>query len=52
MPIHDDKDSIDTAEFNEIAADGSRKYGNSSNNYFVSVLNESVSIPVKRTIHI
>ncbi|EAA7438121.1 TPA: hypothetical protein ACY3ID_004943 [Citrobacter amalonaticus] len=41
MPIPGDKESIDTAEFNEIAADGSRKYGNSSSNYFVSVLNEN-----------
>ncbi|CQH64250.1 hypothetical protein ACLIXB_001333 [Yersinia enterocolitica] len=41
MPIPDDKDSIDTAKFNEIAVDGSRKYGNSSSNYFVSVLNDS-----------
>lgn len=41
MPIPDDKDSTDTAKFNEIAADGSRKYGNSSSNYFVSVLNDS-----------
>lgn len=41
MPIPDDEDSTDTAKFNEIAADGSRKYGNSSSNYFVSVLNDS-----------
>ncbi|WP_417633746.1 hypothetical protein [Citrobacter sp. FR21RM1OL9030] len=40
MPIPGEKDSIYTAEFNKIAADGSRKYGNSSSNYFVSVLNE------------
>ena len=36
-----DKDSVYTAEFNEIASDGSRKYENSSSNYFVSVLNDS-----------
>ncbi|EPI4983619.1 hypothetical protein ACS6VG_005649 [Raoultella planticola] len=41
MPIPGDKDSTDTAKFNEIAADGSRKYGNSSSNYFVSVVNDS-----------
>lgn len=41
MPIPSDKDSTDTAKFNEIAEDGSRKYGNSSSNYFVSVLNDS-----------
>ncbi|MDE5429361.1 MULTISPECIES: hypothetical protein [Enterobacteriaceae] len=41
MPIPGEKDSIYTAEFNKIAADGSRKYGNSSSNYFVSVLNDS-----------
>lgn len=34
-------DSTDTAKFNKIADDGSRKYGNSSNNYFVSVLNDN-----------
>lgn len=42
MPIPGDKDSTDSAKFNEIAADGSRKYGNSSSNYFVSVVNDSV----------
>lgn len=41
MPIPGDKDSVYTAEFNEIASDGSRKYGNSSSNYFVSILNDS-----------
>ncbi|HGP4137104.1 TPA: hypothetical protein ACLLGK_000646 [Enterobacter roggenkampii] len=41
MPIPGEEDSIYTAEFNKIAADGSRKYGNSSSNYFVSVLNDS-----------
>lgn len=41
MPIPSEKDSVYTAKFNKIAADGSRKYGNSSSNYFVSVLNES-----------
>lgn len=41
MPIPSDKDSTDTAKFNKIAEDGSRKYGNSSSNYFVSVLNDS-----------
>ncbi|HEP0498912.1 TPA: hypothetical protein QIU23_002333 [Enterobacter kobei] len=41
MPIPGDKDSTDTAKFNEIAEDGSRKYGNSSTNYFVSVVNDS-----------
>ncbi|WP_411194890.1 hypothetical protein ACHQIU_22180 [Raoultella planticola] len=35
------EDSTDTAKFNTIAADGSRKYGNSSSNYFVSVLNNN-----------
>lgn len=35
------EDSTDTAKFIEVAADGSRKYGNSSSNYFVSVLNDS-----------
>lgn len=39
--VPDRVDSTDTAKFNEIAADGSRKYGNSSSNYFVSVLNDS-----------
>lgn len=34
-------DSTDTAKFNKIAADGSRKYGNSSSNYFVSYLNDN-----------
>ena len=34
-------DSTDTAKFNKIAEDGSRKYGNSSSNFFVSVLNDS-----------
>ncbi len=41
MPIPNDKDSIYIGTFNKIAADGSRKYGNSSSNYFVSVLNDS-----------
>ena len=41
MPIPGEKDSVYTARFNNIAADGSRKYGNSSSNYFVSVLNDS-----------
>lgn len=41
MPIPGDKDIVYTAKFNKIAADGSRKYGNSSSNYFVSILNES-----------
>lgn len=41
MPIPGDKDSIYAAKFNKVAADGSRKYGNSSSNYFVSVLNDS-----------
>ncbi|NQF22916.1 hypothetical protein FCI58_28355, partial [Enterobacter hormaechei] len=36
MPIPSEKDSVYTAKFNKIAADGSRKYGNSSSNYFVS----------------
>ena len=40
MPIPGDKDSIYTAKFNKVAADGSRKYGNASSNYFVSVLND------------
>ncbi|HDT2097624.1 TPA: hypothetical protein RCG80_004424 [Enterobacter roggenkampii] len=39
--VPDRVDSTDTAKFNEIAADGSRKYGNSSSNYFVSLLNDS-----------
>ncbi|ELY2624414.1 hypothetical protein SMB97_000853 [Cronobacter sakazakii] len=41
MPIPGEEDSIYTAEFNKIAADGSKKYGNSSSNYFVSVLNDN-----------
>jgi len=41
MPIPGEKDSIFTAKFNKVAADGSRKYGNSSSNYIVSVLNHS-----------
>ncbi|EMY7924944.1 hypothetical protein [Klebsiella aerogenes] len=41
MPIPGDKDSTDTAKFNKVAADGSRKYRNSSSNYFVSELNDS-----------
>lgn len=41
MPIPGEKDSIYTAKFNKIADDGSKKYGNSSSNYFVSVLNDS-----------
>lgn len=34
-------DSTDSAKFNNIAADGSRKYGSSSTNYFVSKMNDS-----------
>ena len=41
MPIPNEKDSIYIGTFNNIAADGSRKYGNSSANYFVSELNDS-----------
>ncbi|HCU2331875.1 hypothetical protein [Cronobacter muytjensii] len=41
MPIPGEEDSIYTAEFNKIAVDGSKKYGNSSSNYFVSVLNDN-----------
>lgn len=41
MPIPGEKDSVYTAKFNKVAADGSRKYGNSSSNYFVSVLNDN-----------
>lgn len=41
MPIPGEKDSIYTAKFDKTADDGSRKYGNSSSNYFVSVLNDS-----------
>lgn len=41
MPIPGEKDSIYAAKFNKVAADGSRMYGNSSSNYFVSVLNDS-----------
>ncbi|HGH3385636.1 TPA: hypothetical protein ACJIKV_000194 [Citrobacter freundii] len=41
MPIPNNKDSIYIGTFNKIAADGSRKYGNSSANYFVSELNDS-----------
>ncbi|HBM0953087.1 TPA: hypothetical protein SCS43_005297, partial [Enterobacter kobei] len=41
MPIPGDKVSTDTAKFNETADDGSRKYGNSSSNYFVSILNDN-----------
>ncbi|UCQ36765.1 hypothetical protein [Edwardsiella piscicida] len=39
--VPDMTDSTDTAKFNKIAEDGSRKYGNSSSNFFVSVLNDS-----------
>lgn len=41
MPIPGEEDSIYTAEFNKIAVDGAKKYGNSSSNYFVSVLNDN-----------
>ncbi|EHH0325767.1 hypothetical protein J6993_003670 [Salmonella enterica] len=41
MPIPGEKDSVYKAKFNKVAADGSRKYGNLSSNYFVSVLNDS-----------
>ncbi|WET16304.1 hypothetical protein P2W49_07225 [Yersinia intermedia] len=41
MSIPGEKDSVYTAKFNKVAADGSRKYGNSSSNYFVSVLNDN-----------
>lgn len=41
MPIPGEKDSIYVAKFNKVAADDSRMYGNSSSNYFVSVLNDS-----------
>lgn len=41
MPIPGDKDSIDVAKFNNIADDGSRKYGSKSINYFVYVMNDS-----------
>lgn len=41
MPIPGDKDSIETAKFNKIADDGSRKYGSRSTNYFVYVMNDS-----------
>ncbi|MEQ9898016.1 hypothetical protein ABRP59_00055 [Pectobacterium punjabense] len=34
-------DITDTAKFNKIAADGSRKYGNSSSNYFVLAMNDT-----------
>ncbi|MBN7765277.1 hypothetical protein [Pectobacterium brasiliense] len=34
-------DITDTAKFNKTAADGSRKYGNSSSNYFVSAMNDT-----------
>lgn len=34
-------DVTDTAKFNRIADDGSRKYGSSSSNYFVSTLNDT-----------
>lgn len=56
MPIPNDKDSIYIGTFNKIAADGSRKYGNSSSNYFVSDLNDStikvitVNFDVKMTL--
>ncbi|CAI0997271.1 hypothetical protein [Serratia proteamaculans] len=33
--------STETAKFNKIADDGSRKYGNSSSNFFVYVLNDN-----------
>ncbi|WP_447873971.1 hypothetical protein [Serratia fonticola] len=39
--VPDMTDSTDTAKFNNIAEDGARKYGNSSSNFFVSVLNDS-----------
>ncbi|MCZ5371351.1 hypothetical protein O5559_27900, partial [Escherichia coli] len=39
--VPDMTDSTDTAKFNKIAEDGSRKYGNSSSNFFVFVLNDS-----------
>lgn len=41
MPIPGNKDSVDTAKFNKIADDGSRKYGSQSTNYFVYVMNDS-----------
>ena len=41
MPIPGDKDSIETAKFNKIADDGSRKYGSQSTNYFDYVMNDS-----------
>lgn len=41
MPIPGDKDSIETAKFNKIADDGSRKYGSQPTNYFVYVMNDS-----------
>lgn len=41
MPIPGNKDSIDTAKFNKVADDGSRKYGSQSTNYFVYLMNDS-----------
>ncbi|WP_439412366.1 hypothetical protein [Enterobacter ludwigii] len=41
MSIPGFDDSSETATFNKIADDGSRKYGNSSSNFFISVLNDS-----------
>lgn len=34
-------DITDTAKFNKVNVDGSRKYGNSKSNYFVSVINDT-----------
>lgn len=41
MPIPGEKDSVYKAKFNKVAADGSRKYGDSESSYFVSVLNDN-----------
>lgn len=56
MPRQNYEDSIYVGTFNKIAADGSRKYGNSSANYFVYELNDStvkvitVSFDVQMTL--
>lgn len=41
MLLSGHKEQIDTANFNKIADDGSRQYGNQTSNYFVYVMNES-----------
>lgn len=41
MSLSGHKEIVDTAKFDKIADDGSRKYGNQTSNYFVYVMNES-----------